>query len=70
MASDPKGGIVLFAVGGTMLLWAYFYGLSTMADSDIISQALDYIFAFVALYLIGYGLWMIIRSALDVQTKT
>lgn len=69
MASDPKGGIVLFAVGGTMLLWAYFYGLSTVANNDIISQALDYIFAFVALYLIGYGLWMVIRSALDVQAK-
>ena len=60
---------MLFAVGGTMLLWAYFYGLSSAEDYFTIQQGLDYVFAFVAFYLIGYGLWMIISAGSGPQAK-
>jgi len=46
-----------------MLLWAYFDGLSLLNNFSYIGWILDYVFAFVGLYLVGYGLWMLISSA-------
>jgi len=61
---DRRGGVALFAVGGTLLLWAYFYGLlNTSGDNSLIQWAEVYLMAFVGLYLLGSGLWTIIHRS-------
>jgi predicted tellurium resistance membrane protein TerC len=67
LPSDARGPSALFAVGGVILFWAYFEGLSLVNNFSYIGWALDYIMAFVGLYLIAYGLWMIVSSN---QSKT
>jgi hypothetical protein len=53
-----------------MLLWAYFEGLSLLANSSDIGWVLDYAFAFVGLYLLAYGLWMLTGSGRAVLSKS
>jgi hypothetical protein len=61
---DRRGGVALFAVGGTLVLWAYFYGSSNLSgDNSLIQWAEVYLVAFVGLYLLGSGLWTIVHRA-------
>ena len=65
-----KGGATLFAVGGVMLLVAYFWGLWIGPANNItslVTWVFDFVLAFVGFYLVGSGLWMIIHSALVSQ---
>ena len=61
--SDGKGGAALFAVGGILLYWAYFYGVNYAFTGDWLDWIAPSVLAFVALYLLGYGLWTVLRSA-------
>jgi hypothetical protein len=56
-------GVVYFAIGGTLLLFAYFLILSDLGNNDTIGGLAEYGLAFIALLLIGSGLHGILRSA-------
>jgi predicted MFS family arabinose efflux permease len=57
-------GVIYFAIGGTLLLFAYFLVLSDLGNNDTIGGLAEYGLAFVALLLIGSGLHGILRSAM------
>jgi Na+/proline symporter len=61
--SEGLTGIAYFAIGGTLLLYAFFWITSDSGNNDPIGGLVEYGLAFFALLLIGAGLHGILRSA-------
>ncbi len=61
--SEGLTGIVYFAIGGTLLLYAFFWITSDLGNNDPIGGLVEYGLAFFALLLIGAGLHGVLRSA-------
>ena len=64
--SEGQMGVLFFAIGGTMLLWAYFWILQSNAgfgNNTLGGGWVQYGLAFLVLLLIGSGLHGILKSA-------
>ena len=61
--SEGLTGVVYFAIGGTLLLYAFFWITSDLGNNDPIGGLMEYGLAFFALLVTAAGLHGILRSA-------